>query len=95
VFTTVHHVTERKFAQLPLEESRGELRRLSEPPVQAREQGRGHLALERHDGLGQRFTLLKIELELEPAAGEMQQARQERSAGAASAQCRAGGGPSA
>lgn len=82
LFSTVQDITERKRAQLQLEESREELRRLSGRLVQAREDERRHLARELHDELGQRLTVLKLELELEPPSGETPPARHERLAAA-------------
>jgi PAS domain S-box-containing protein len=82
LFSTVQDISERKRAQLQLEKSREELRRLSGRLVQAREDERRHLARELHDELGQRLTVLKLELELEPPSGETPQALHERLAAA-------------
>lgn len=78
LFATVQDVTEAKLSQLALEESREELRRLSERLIQAREDERRHLARELHDELGQRLSVLKLELEMQPPAGETTLQRTER-----------------
>jgi PAS domain S-box-containing protein len=62
LFATVQDVTERKLATLALERSREELRRLSTNVTWARETERRHVARELHDELGQRLSVLKLDL---------------------------------
>lgn len=62
LFATLQDVTARKLATLALERSREELRRLSASVIWAREGERRRVARELHDELGQRLSVLKLDL---------------------------------
>ena len=62
LFATLQDVTARKLATLALERSREELSRLSASVIWAREGERRRVARELHDELGQRLSVLKLDL---------------------------------
>ena len=62
LFATLQDVTARKRASLALEQSREELRRVSAGVIWAREAERRRVARELHDELGQRLSVLKLDL---------------------------------
>jgi two-component system, NarL family, sensor histidine kinase UhpB len=62
LFATVQDITDRKLATLALEQSREELARLSASIIWAREAERRRVARELHDELGQRLSVLKLDL---------------------------------
>lgn len=68
LFASAQDVTERRLATDALERQREELRRLSASLTRAREAERRHVARELHDELGQRLSVIKLELSRWPQA---------------------------
>jgi PAS domain S-box-containing protein len=59
---TIHDITERKQAEMKIQETQKQLQALSRQLITAQETSRRHIALELHDGLGQDLALLSIEI---------------------------------
>lgn len=62
VLATVRNITERKQVEKEVRESRDQLRTLSTHLETVREEERGRLAREIHDGMGQMLTALKMDV---------------------------------